>query len=401
MIELGSHAFWRATLALCLGSFMIFANVYLTHPLLPVLVREFGVSELEAGWSVTITTLTLGASLLVYGTLSDALGRKNLMVLSMAGVVLTTFLLSMTTTFAQHIVLRGIQGFFLGGLPAIAIAYMGDEFRRQALVMAVGFYISGNSLGGIFGRLVGGFVGDWVGWQATFLVMTLLSLLLFAAFCLLLPSSAHFTPKPLQLGSLVKPLGAHLRKPVLCVAYAIGGLNFFIFLNQYSFATFMLSEAPYQLSSAWLGLLFLTYLSGTIGASVSGRVAQYWSSPVCMALGIVILMVGSVTTLLPTLWGILLGFLINAFGFFFCHAAASSWVSQNADHSRASASALYLVFYYLGASTGGFYLQPFWQGLGWQGVVLGSLIILLLTLSGALWLVAHHNAQRLLAEPSH
>ena len=64
MIESGTGQFWRATLALCLGSFMIFANVYITQPLLPMLQQSFHLSTLEAGWSFTITTLTLGISLL-------------------------------------------------------------------------------------------------------------------------------------------------------------------------------------------------------------------------------------------------------------------------------------------------------------------------------------------------
>ena len=89
MIEANSSAYWRATLALCIGSFMIFANVYVTQPLLPTLAREFGVTALEASWTFTVTTLTLGLSLIVYGALSDALGRRGIMILTLAGVVAT------------------------------------------------------------------------------------------------------------------------------------------------------------------------------------------------------------------------------------------------------------------------------------------------------------------------
>ena len=74
MIDIRSAAFWRATLALCLGSFTIFSNVYVTQPLLPTLAEHFHVSPLMAGWSFTVTTLMLGLSLLVYGPLSDAVG---------------------------------------------------------------------------------------------------------------------------------------------------------------------------------------------------------------------------------------------------------------------------------------------------------------------------------------
>ncbi|SFF86122.1 MFS transporter [Neptunomonas qingdaonensis] len=384
MIDDGTAPFWRATLALCLGSFMIFANVYLTQPLLPTFVQTFQITELQAGWSFTITTLTLGISLLFYGPLSDAYGRKSLMLMSMTGVVLTTFMLSQTQSYSMLLFWRGLQGLCLGGLPAIAIAYMSDEFKHKAMILAVGFYISGNTIGGIGGRLIGGFVGEWLGWSETFLVMTLVSFILLMLFAMLLPASQHFVAKKVTPVAMLVQLARHLQNPLLLLAYLIGGFNFFIFINQYSFVTFLLADAPYNLSPSWLGLLFLTYLSGTVGSALSGRIAQRIPQPVCMIIGILILMAGSLVTLIPSIWGIIGGFLISAFGFFFAHSTASSWVSHNAHQAKASASSLYLLFYYLGASSGGFYLQPFWEWAGWSGIVAGSLLVLMLTLVTAL-----------------
>jgi len=386
MIASGSSTFWRATLALCLGSFMIFANVYITQPLLPMLAQTFEVSALKAGWTFTVTTLTLGLSLLIWGPLSDALGRRWIMLMTMSGATLMTLLLSFTDSYQGVLALRAVQGVLLAGLPAIAIAWMGDEFERPAMLLAVGLYIGGNSLGGISGRLIGGFVGDWLGWSQAFLVMTLLSLVCLAVFALLLPPSRHFQPQPLNPRRMLTDLGSHLRNPVLLLAYLIGGFNFFIFVNQYSYITFVLADEPYSLPASLLGLLFLTYLSGTFGSAISGKVGQRLPQPLCMALGIVVLMCGSLVTLSSQLWLIVLGFLINSFGFFFAHSSASSWVSQNAHHARASASSLYLLFYYTGASTGGFYLHPFWEWLAWQGVVIGSLLVLVVTLTLSLLL---------------
>lgn len=392
MIELGHPTFWRATLALCLGSFMIFANVYVTQPLLPMLAQDFNVSPLLAGWTFTVTTLMLGLSLLLYGPLSDALGRRGIMLLTMAGATLTTCALSFVNDYTSLVVLRALQGFFLGGLPAIAIAYMGDEFTKPAVAVAVGLYISGNSLGGIGGRLIGGFVGEWMGWNSAFVVMSIVSLVCLAVFAIALPKSEHFKPQRLHPGRMLKDLGGHLRNPMLVMAYIIGGLNFFIFVNQYSYITFVLSDEPYNLSSAFLGMLFLTYLTGTFGSAISGKVAMRLAQPWCMALGIMILMAGSLLTLSHSLVLIIAGFFANSFGFFFAHSSASSWVSHNATHAKASASSLYLVFYYLGASSGGFYLHPFWEHSGWPGVIVGSLLVLSVTLACSCWLGLRNRA---------
>ncbi|ODC02844.1 MFS transporter [Terasakiispira papahanaumokuakeensis] len=386
MIEQGSTAFWRATLALCLGSFMIFANVYTTQPLLPILRHELAISSLQANWTLAVTTLMLGAALLIFGPLSDAFGRRKLMRLSMAGVVLTTLALSQVDDYRSLLVLRGLQGFFLGGLPAIAVAYMGDEFSRKALMVAVGLYISGNTLGGLGGRLISGFMAEHFSWQASFLASGILSAVILLVFWWLLPASQHFEARSAHPVRMARDLLGHLRNPVLILAYLIGGFNFFVFINQYSYITYRLSDAPFNLSVGFLSLLFLTYLSGTYGSAISGRFAQRWPQPLCMAIGIVILMIGSMVTLIPWIPAILAGLLINAFGFFFCHSNASSWVSRNALQARAGASALYLVFYYLGASLGGFYLDVFWHWSRWSGVVEGSLVILVGTLALSLYL---------------
>ncbi|MBJ6609219.1 MAG: MFS transporter [Candidatus Thiothrix moscowensis] len=386
MIESGSREFRFATLALCLGSAMIFANLHVVQSLLPTLAQQFQLSELQASWSLTITVLTLGLSLLVYGPLSDAIGRKPIMVVTMAGAVLVTLGLSQVESYPMLLLLRGLQGFFLGGLPAIAIAYMGDEFTRKAVVLAVGVYISANSLGGVTGRILGGFVGEHYGWAAAFAATGLLSALIVAVFVLLLPKSQHFHPKPLHPLHVAQDMGGHLRNPVLLVAFLIAFGNFMVFLNQYSYITFVLADAPYHLSPHALGMLFLTYLTGSFAAAISGRIVQYLSAPVGMALGILFLMGGSLLTLMPSLSAIVWGFMVSSFGFFLTHSLASGWVSQHALQARASASSLYLVFYYMGASAGGFVLAPFWAWQGWLGIVVGSLLVYSLTLGCALWL---------------
>ncbi|WP_409523662.1 MFS transporter [Nitrincola sp. MINF-07-Sa-05] len=387
MIESDSPQFWRATAALCLASFMVFANLYVTQPLLPMLAGEFNITAVQASWSFTLATLTLSLSLLFYGPLSDAVGRRGIMLMTLCGVTASTLALSLVSSYEQLLLLRGIQGFFLAGVPAIAIAYMGDEFSRKGLLLAVGLYVSANSLGGIAGRLVGGFTAESLGLSGVFMMMALVSFVCLALVFRLLPASQHFRPQGLNIRRILGDISGHLRNPPLLLAYIIGGFNFFIFVNQYSYITFVLVEDPYRLSTAMLGMLFLTYLTGTFGSAISGRVAQRLSQPLCMALGIVILMCGTLLTLLPSLVAIIAGLFINSFGFFITHSCASSWVSHQAQHAKASASSLYLVFYYMGASTGGLYLAPFWQQAGWSGVVVGSLIIFSLTLACAAMLL--------------
>ncbi|MGP4763532.1 MFS transporter, partial [Klebsiella pneumoniae] len=76
-------------------------------------------------------TLTLGASLLVYGALSDALGRRTILLWSLTGMALSTLALTQVESYSSLLAWRAVHGFCLGGLPAVAIAYMGEEFSNQ------------------------------------------------------------------------------------------------------------------------------------------------------------------------------------------------------------------------------------------------------------------------------
>ncbi len=380
MIEYKSAAFYRSALALCVAAAAVFANLHLMQPLLPELSRQFQLSALTVSWVYTIGTLCLGLSLLVYAALSDAWGRKKLLLITLVGMTLSTLILSQVSSFQALLFWRAVQGLFLGGLPAIAIAWMGEEYSKPALVSAVGLYISANSLGGISGRLLSGAMADLGHWQWVFYPMTLLGLLSCWLVWRYLPASQQFQRQPFRLKQALSDNLFHLRQPLLLLVYLIGGLNFLVFLNQYTYIAFVLAAAPFSLGSSLIGLLFVTYLTGTVGSALSAKIAVRLSAPGAMAAGILIMMLGSVITLGQSLVLIGAGFFISAFGFFLCHSLASSWVSQHALRAKASASALYLVFYYLGASSGTLYLQPFWQAGQWLGVVNGSLLMYGLTL---------------------
>jgi len=370
----GSRQYRHITAVLSFAAVVVFANLHALQPLLPELSRLFQLTALQASWSYAIGTLTLGLSLLFYSAVSDAVGRRAILGFSLVGMTFSTLLLTQVESFSALMWGRALQGFFLGGLPAIAVAYLGEELEKPALFTAVGLYISASSLGGISGRVLAGFSAEIGHWQWVFWLWSLLAVALLVAFWRYLPASQHFVRKKFSARQALQDNWFHLRQKVLLLTFLLGGLNFFIYLNQYTYIAFVLAEPPYMLSSGWIGLLFLTYLTGTLGSAISGKVARRMSMPAGMALGVVIMMVGTLCTLLPGLLFIVLGFFISAFGFFLTHSLATGWVNQHATHAKASASALYLVFYYLGASTGGLYLHGFWQWHGWAGVVLGSLI---------------------------
>jgi YNFM family putative membrane transporter len=379
MIQLKTRDFWKTTIALSLGSLLIFANIYFTQPLLPIFTKEFNISPLQSSLSVSLVIFALGISLFFYGPLSDSIGRRGIMIITMGLATITTFGISFVDSYSALLVLRVIQGILLAGLPSIAVAYIGEEFAPKALGLAIGIYISGNTIGGMFGRVFSGVLTDYYNWKTAFFAMGIVSFLLFITFIVLLRPSEYFEPKQFKWKDAMANYKGHLKNIELRYAYLIGGLHFFIFVGHFNYVTYLLSNSPYYLSSTLLGMLFLTYLAGTISSPIAGKVSSRIPKTVCIGIGICIMFIGFLITLIPSLIAIIGGILLNCFGFFFSHSVASSWVSERGKNSKASASGLYLISYYIGGSLGAFYLDPFWRIWSWNGVVIGCLVILILT----------------------
>jgi MFS transporter, YNFM family, putative membrane transport protein len=379
MIKPGTKDFWKATIALSIGSLVVFANVYSTQPILPVLSNEFNVSPLQASMSVSFVILALGIALLFYGPLSDAYGRRGIMVATMSLATVVTFAAAISPSFNTLLLFRVLQGVFLAGIPSLALAYIGEEYTSKAVGLAIGIYIAGNTVGGMAGRVISGIVTDYMSWQSTFIVMGIVSLICLLIFVILLPKSQHFSAKPLNMKLAISYYLQHLRNPDLLWAYLIGGIHFLLFVGQFSYITYLLSGPPYLLSTSLVGLLFLTYLAGTVSSPIAGKVTALLPKTICIWIGISIMGIGLFITLIASIPAIVGGLLLNCFGFFFAHSLSSTWVSQHATYAKASASGLYLIFYYIGGSLGGFYMDVFWTRWHWDGVVFGCLILLIIT----------------------
>lgn len=368
--------FSSAAITLYIASISVYLTLYTTQPLLPDLAKTFNLSESQSAQALNISTLMLGVSLFFFGSLSDIFGRRRIIVASAIGTLLTSLVLAFEVeSFRALVFWRGVQGFMLGGIPATAIAYIGEEFTPSKVAGVIGLYISANAIGSISSRVVGGFVGSCAGWESVFLLISVVNCLALLLIWRYLPTSNYFVANRFNLPAILESFRCHLSNSKLWPAYFIGGLNFLVVLTLYSYVTFVLAEAPYFYSLTLLGLLFLTYLPGSFLSAFTSPIARYLSPAQRTLLGAVLIIFGTLVTLYPSDKTILLGLTVNGLGFFLSHSSLSHWINRYASHSKASASSLYLVFYYAGASAGFFVLNPFWSWSGYAGVVLGSVLI--------------------------
>ena len=65
-----------------------------------------------------------------------------------------TILCAFAQNYLQLLVMRGILGVVLAGLPAVAMAYLSEEIEPTSLGYSMGLYISGSALGGMLGQVL-------------------------------------------------------------------------------------------------------------------------------------------------------------------------------------------------------------------------------------------------------
>jgi YNFM family putative membrane transporter len=382
-IERGTLAFRRTNLALFSAGFSTFALLYCVQPLLPVFSREFGVSPAASSLSLSLTTIMLAASVLVAGSLSEAWGRKSVMVASLTAAALLNVIGALVPNWHALLLVRALEGVAFSGLPAVAMAYLSEEMDRRSVGLAMGLYIGGSGLGGMVGRFVSGFLADVASWRASLGVIGVFGILAAFIFWRTLPPSRHFQPRPLALRQLHASFLDHLRDAGLPWLFLEGFLLMGSFVTTYNYIGYRLLGPPYGLSQTAVGAIFIVYIFG-IGSStwvgdLAGRLGRrkvFWATTATMLAGLAI-------TLMKPLAVIVAGIAILTAGFFGAHSVASSWVGLRAQHSKAQASALYLFFYYLGSSIVGSCGGLFWSAAGWRGVVAftGSLLTLALVVS--------------------
>lgn len=368
-IKKGTRAFHFTTLALFAGAFSTYANLYMTQPVLPMIAQTFHVSPATASLSLSLTTLALACFMLIVGSLSEAWGRKNIMTFSMVAVAILSLAIAFAPSFSTLLTFRIIQGIVFAGLPAIAMAYLAEEMDPASLGIAMGLYISGNSIGGLAGRVIMGFITDLFNWHIAMLSIGIISLIVAIAFYFLLPKSQNFTPKKLAFKPLLHSMLKHLQDPAMLVLFGLGFVLMGSFVTLYNYVSFLLTAPPYQLSQTLVGSIFLIYLVGTISSTWMGNLASRYGKYGVILLTLSLMIIGALMTLNHHLVIVILGMALFTFGFFGGHSIASSWVSGQASHDKAQASALYLFFYYGGSSIGGTLGGFFWIHNGWSGVI--------------------------------
>lgn len=373
---------WILKLTIGMIGMFAFLQVYSVQAVLPVLVLDFAATEVQAGMVVGATVMAIAIMSPFLGMLSDAIGRKLLIVGALLFLAVPTALIALSPNIGWMTVFRFMQGLSVPGITVVTIAYIGEEFEGNAVTSLMSFYVSGTVFGGFMGRFLLGHLHEWIGWRAAYYVMAAMTLIGALWVGKMLPQSRRFEANA-NFGSAIQTLGEHLTNRYVVTACLLGACVLFSLVGCFTFINLHLAGTPYELTTGQLANIFTVYLIGVIITPLSTKLLRRFGAARTVRVAVVMSMLGVLLTQVAPLWGIVIGLTIMSSGVFITQAATISYIAVNVKKGRSLASGLYYMGYYAGGTIGAWMCGLAYEQGGWQWTVWLLLFVQVLALAVA------------------
>ena len=362
-----------------------FLELYCTQPLLPMLAHIFHASKTGVGMTVSAATLGVAISAPVFGALTERLPRKRVIVGSLLGISIPTLLAATSTSLAQLIFWRFLQGIAVPGVIAVLVTYIGEEWPTERVALIISFYVSGTALGGFIGRVSAGILADRFGWRVSFLALGGLALAGAGAVALWLPHGRNRTKPQHRLDALPSfpyQVQELFRSRRLIATFAVGFNVLFSLVGVFTWITFYLSAAPFHLSTTALSSLFFVYLVGLVVTPAGGYLITRVGLRAGIGGAIACSIAGVLLTLASSLPIVILGLAMLSSGVFVAQTASQSHLRVAAPAgARVTAAGIYITFYYLGGTAAGVVPGAFWALGKWPACVAFIVVMQLIALT--------------------
>jgi predicted MFS family arabinose efflux permease len=383
----GSAAYGRLLAALFCAGVATFAQLYSPQAVLPLIAADLGIGAASAALMVSASTVGLAIGVIPWSTLADRIGRVNAISISVTGATTVGLLVPFAPTFQLLLAGRFLEGLIVGGVPAIAVAYLTEEIDPVHAARAAGTFVAGTTIGGLTGRLVSSPVAEIAGWRIGVFTVAVVCGIAALSFVKLAPQPRGFVPSNRSgtnpEGSLAQRLFANLRFRRQLTLFAQAFLLMGGFVALYNYLGFRLSAAPFYLPPFAVSLVFLAYLAGTWASSRAGAEASRFGRKAVLVASVAVMIGGVAITLSDNVIAVLAGLVIATAGFFGAHSIAAGWTGRSAPVGKAQASSLYNLFYYGGSSVIGWFGGLAFDGYGWTAVAATIMVLAVIAAAAA------------------
>ncbi|MEW2400602.1 MFS transporter [Streptomyces sp. NPDC046862] len=146
--------------ALVVMAFAIPAQLYVAIPLADGVRDAFGVSAGAAAWTGSAFSLAYAAGFLVFGPLSDRVGRRPVLAFGTLATAATTGAVALSPDFGWFLAFRVAQGLAAASFAPVALAYVAEHAPAARRAVALSFLTTGLLGAGVAGQVFGQAVTD-------------------------------------------------------------------------------------------------------------------------------------------------------------------------------------------------------------------------------------------------
>ena len=366
----------RIAVAFCaIGAFL---HLYAPQAVLPTIAGDYGVGAADASLIITAGTLAVAATAPFTGALSDVIGRKRLIVVALALLLIPATMTALAGSLNELIFWRFVHGLLLPPIFAVTIAYVGDEWPPAEANGVFGVYASASAVGGFLGRFIPGMLTEHFGWRGGFLALAGGSVICLVMVAWLLTPERKFV-RATNFGASLRQMVAHLRNPRLLATYAVGFGVLFNFIATFTYLSFHLAAPPFNRSPAFLGSVFVVYLFGSVAALYLGRAIAWLGRRNFVLCVLGVWACGMLVSLIPSITAIVISLIVASTCGILTQASSTSFVATTAKTGTSAAVGLYVTSFYIGGTFGGWLPGLAYEAGGWPyslALVLGMLSIM-------------------------
>ena len=354
------------TLVMAIACGVAVANAYYNQPLLGIMEAAFPGQVAVIGLVPTATQLGFAAGLLLLVPLGDGFERRRLILMQLAALTLSLAAAALAPDAWSLVVASALVGATSSVAQQIVpfAAELAEPSRRGA---AIGTVMSGLLCGILFGRVLGGAVGDHYGWRAMFWLGLLLTAAVSLFVAAVLPRSHPTTQE--RYGALLKSLATLWREePELRKATIIQGCLFGSFSALWTILALEL-DARYHLSAEIAGLFGVVGAVGVLFAPIAGKIADRRGPHAVIGLGSVIMLASWVAFgVCGTIAGLIVGVILLDFGEQGALVSNQNVIYGLRPEARNRLNTVFMGGMFVGGAVGSAGASLAWELGGWAAV---------------------------------
>lgn len=274
---------WVVILGLLSGIGPLCTDFYL--PALPDITRQLNATSTQTQLSLTAALLGLGLGQLFFGPLSDRIGRRRPLILSLLLFIVSSAMCALTQDIHLLILWRFLQGFAGAGGSVLSRSIARDRYQGALLTQFFALLMTVNGIAPVVSPVLGGYIASHFDWRMLFWVMAGAGLALLIASQLFIRESLTEKQSGGSLAQTARTVLKNRRFMRYCLIQAFMLAGLFSYIGASSFVM----QNEYGLSAMQFSLLFgVNGIGLIVSALIFSRLARRHPAEGLMQIGLVL-----------------------------------------------------------------------------------------------------------------